>query len=270
MAVALALASGRAVGGTVAAGMAVFCGQLTVGWHNDWLDVERDARAGRADKPLAQGLVGRRTVGTAALVSGLATVPLSFLSGVQAAVAHIVAVGLALAYNARLKATLVSFVPYALAFPLLVAFISLGRHSSAWPPWWALAGASLLGTGAHLANASPDVVEDRSAGVLGLPQRLGPRLSIAGALVLMVASTLVIGVGPGGRWSGPVTVLAVLAVLVGVAMGFGLTLAMRRSRPTQPAPLQTTGGTGSRAWFQVTLVVAMANVALLVSRGSRF
>ena len=50
---------------------AVAATQLAVGWVNDWLDADRDRVAGRADKPVAAGTVGRRTVGVAGLISAL-------------------------------------------------------------------------------------------------------------------------------------------------------------------------------------------------------
>jgi 4-hydroxybenzoate polyprenyltransferase len=254
----------------VAVGSAVLTGQLAVGWHNDWRDAERDARAGRADKPLARGEIGRGTVGTAALCAVTATVPLSLLSGWRAGVAHIAAVCLALGYNARLKETAASFVPYLVAFPLLVAFISWGRHPSQWPPWWALLGAALLGTGAHLANAAPDVGQDLAAGVRGLPQRLGERRSVELALALLAASTtvLALGLGLGHGLSTEVkeATAGAFAVLVLVA---GLLLAWAALGRRQGGHrFGALGALGPRAWFRVVMLAALADVALLVVGGA--
>jgi 4-hydroxybenzoate polyprenyltransferase len=194
-----------------------------------------------------------------------ATVPLSLLSGWRAGLAHIVAVSLALGYNARLKETMASFVPYIVAFPLLVAFIALGRHPSQWPPWWALVGAALLGAGAHLANAAPDVGHDSAAGIRGLPQRLGARRSIEFALGLLVASAAVIGLGMGHSLSATakgVTVLAFTALLVVASV---LLWSERRGRgPAQ----RWLGALGPRAWFRVVMIAALGDVALLVIGGA--
>ena len=265
MAVALAAASGRTVWGTLAAGGAVLAGQLTVGWHNDWLDADRDARAGRADKPIARGDVARSAAEVAAFAAGLATVPLSLLSGWQAGTAHIVAVALALAYNAYLKATVVSFLPYLLAFPLLIAFISLGRHPSQWPPWWALLGAALLGTGAHLANAAPDVADDAATGVRGLPQRLGAIRSIGWALALMVASTGIIGLGAGHLSRPGVGEITFLVLVLLLAMAGVLYAVLGRGSGGEQRWREVAG---RRAWFRVAMLVAVANVALLVVKGT--
>src|SRR5690348_2325672 len=51
---------------------AVAATQLAVGWVNDWLDADRDRRAGRRDKPVAAGEISSRTVGVAGLISAAA------------------------------------------------------------------------------------------------------------------------------------------------------------------------------------------------------
>src|ERR1035438_1328560 len=88
LAVALAVGTGRSGIGVLAVGAAVLAGQLSVGWHNDWLDAARDAAAGRPDKPVAAGAITRRTVGRAALTALIAAVPLSLASGWRPGLAH--------------------------------------------------------------------------------------------------------------------------------------------------------------------------------------
>ena len=248
IAVALAAASGRSVAGTVAVGAAVLAGQLCVGWHNDWLDAERDRVARRQDKPVALGLVARRAVGRAALIAGTLTIPLSLLSNARAGGAHIAAVALALGYNAGLKSTVWSWVPYAVSFSLLVAFIDLGLPGAPWPPWWATTATAALATGAHLANALPDLEADVATGVRGLPHRLGRTRSRVGAAGLLLAASAVVTFGPGAPGAGPLAGLGLAVCLVVGAM--------------------TLGGQGDGRWaFRLTMGVALVDVALLVSRG---
>ncbi len=248
VAVALAAASGRSGAGTAAVGAAVLAGQLSVGWHNDWLDAERDRAAGRRDKPVAQGLVGRRAVGRAALTAAVVTVPLSLLSGRQAGTAHIAAVGLAWGYNAGLKSTAWSALPYAVSFSLLVTFICRGLPGAPGPPWWAIVATATLGTGAHLANALPDLEDDEATGVRGLPHRLGRTRSRVGAAALLLTASVAVTFGPGSQGPGTLAGLGVSAALV--AGGTAL------------------GRQGGGRWpFRLTMGVALVDVALLVARG---
>lgn len=228
-------------------GAAFLAGQLSVGWSNDWVDAGRDRAVGRPDKPTVQGLPVA-TVRTAALLALLACVPLSLLLGPRAGAAHLVAVASAWHYNARLKATALSFAPYALSFGLLPSVITLaaGHHHAA--PWWATAAGALLGVGAHGANVLPDLEDDLATGVRGLPQRLGRTTTTALAGTALVVATLLLAVGPGTSTLGLVAVA--LSVLV-----FGSGLVVGR----KPA---------SRAAFLSVIAVAGIDVLLLLVRGA--
>lgn len=248
IAVVLAARTGRSPAGVIAVGAAVAAGQLSVGWHNDWLDADRDIAAARRDKPVARGEISRAAVRKAALIALVVTVPLSLASGPPAAGAHLAAVALAWAYNARLKATAASFVPFAVAFALLVAFVTLGDTPASWPSWWALGAAALLGCGAHLVNAAPDLADDLAAGVRGLPHHLGRATSVRAALCLLVVASALVSFGPGRPgWAAGIALGA-----VAVAMGVGLVLG---ARP------------GSRWLFRSVLLVAGIDVVELVVRG---
>ena len=60
-ATALALSAGRGTGAILVAA-AVLCGQLSVGWSNDYIDRARDRTAARMDKPIVAGSVSARLV----------------------------------------------------------------------------------------------------------------------------------------------------------------------------------------------------------------
>ncbi|MFD8291017.1 UbiA family prenyltransferase [Streptomyces lavendulae] len=243
---ALAAAAGRGPAGTALTAAAVAAGQLSVGWSNDRADLRRDRATGRRDKPLATGALPAAAVTRAAVGALLLCVPLSLAAGPLAGAAHLVGVGAAWAYNLRLKATAASWVPYALAFGLLPAFVTLALPGRPWPPLWLTGAAALLGAGAHFANVLPDIADDLATGVRGLPQRLGARRSAAVAAGLVLASTACLLLGPPGR-SGPYArgLLALTCVLLCAA-----------------------ARAGGRVPFLATMGVAGADVLLLVVLGT--
>jgi 4-hydroxybenzoate polyprenyltransferase len=229
---------------------AFLTGQLSVGWSNDWIDAARDARSSRTDKPVGQGRLSVAAVRTAALTALGLCVPLSLAMGLGAGLLHLAAVAAAWSYNARLKATALSWLPYALAFGAVPSIVVLALPGASFAPAWATAAGALLGVGAHLCNALPDLEEDLAQGVRGLPHRLGPHRSAACAAVLLLTAAVVLAVGPPGR-PGLAAVVAVgLSVLV-TAVG------LARSRRA-----------GSRDAFLAAIVVAALSVGLLVGRGA--
>ena len=179
-------------------GAAVFAGQLAIGWQNDWIDAERDGLAARWDKPISSDLVGRGTVGTAAVLAAAACVPASAALGRRGALAHVVAVASAVSYNAGLKKTVLSILTYGVSFGLLpvVAHDAFPREDTT--PGWAIAAGALLGTAAHLINVLPDRDADRELGVRGVPQRLSPDVSLTLATGLLLAASGSIAFGAGG------------------------------------------------------------------------
>jgi 4-hydroxybenzoate polyprenyltransferase len=249
VATALAVATRRDLAGLAAVTAAVLSGQLAVGWLNDFLDAERDVAVGRADKPVAAGLVPRRVVRNAAVLAALACVPLSLLSGGPAGTVHLTGVAAALAYDTGVKGTVLSPAPYAVAFGALPAFVVLGLPGRPAPPWWLVVGGALLGCAAHFANVLPDLGDDLATGVRGLPHRLGPAGSRVAASGLLLAASLVLGLAPRG---GP-TPFAVAALPVAVAA-----LVVGHVLGRHP---------GSRAAFRAVIVAAGVDVLLLVAAG---
>jgi 4-hydroxybenzoate polyprenyltransferase len=215
---ALAVLAGRTAAGCVAVAVAVLAGQLSTGWSNDWFDAGRDTVVGRTDKPIVAGMVDVATVRAAALVALVACVPLSLLSGWRAAVVHLVAVGSAWAYNAGLKATVLSPLPYAVSFGLLPAFVTLGLPAHPWPRPALMAATALLGVGAHFVNTLADREDDAQSGVVGLPQRMSERADLLIGVALLVACAVTIwalgGGSPVGRAVALVGTLGASALVV--------------------------------------------------------
>ncbi|MCJ1685162.1 UbiA family prenyltransferase [Rathayibacter sp. VKM Ac-2928] len=229
LATVLAAASGHAPGIVVLVALAVFAGQLSIGLANDWIDADRDRAVGRTDKPVALGRISVGEVRAAALGTAAVAVVLSLLLGTVAAVAHLVLVAAGWAYDAGLKRTAFSVVPFLVAFGLLPV-VSVAAGGGQLPAWWAVATGAVFGVAIHCTNVLPDLVDDEATGVRGFPHRLGLRLSgvvAFGSLMLGAVLVLLGQVAGDDPVGGPGIVLAVVAtvaVLVLAAAGIRLVL----------------------------------------------
>lgn len=193
LSVLLAVAADLGPGRIVLVAAAVLAGQLSVGWSNDLVDESRDRAVGRTDKPVAAGDLSPRTLRAACAASLVAVVVLSFACGAFAGVVHLLCVASAWAYNFWLKSTPWSWAPYAVSFGGLVVFVTLADEPPALPRWWVPVAAALLGVGAHLLDALPDLEGDELTGVRGLPHRVGARrLPLVATAVLLAASVVVL------------------------------------------------------------------------------
>ncbi|MEV0749679.1 UbiA family prenyltransferase [Streptomyces sp. NPDC050273] len=228
---------------------AVLGGQLSVGWCNDAFDARRDAAAGRTGKPVAEGSVSRRTVWAAAFTAASLCVPLSLACGLLAGVVHLTAVAAAWAYNLKLKATALSWLPYVIGFGTLPAVAALALPGRPGPTWWAVTAGALLGLAAHLGDVLPDIEDDLRGGVRGLPHRLGPTTTGLLLPVPLVAASGVLALGPAGPaglWGAVTLAVAAPAALAGLLL----------ARTWRKAPLAAAA------------VVAAADVTLLLVRGT--
>ncbi|MEV7396997.1 UbiA family prenyltransferase [Aeromicrobium sp. NPDC092404] len=243
LAVLLAVAM-EATPATVAlTAIAAFTGQLSVGWSNDLIDRDRDRIAGRTDKPLATGVLRPETVRVAIALALAATAVASLSLGLRAGLLHLGLVSLGWAYNGWLKKTVGSFLPYAVCFGCLPIVVSLAAGEGMSPAWMPVAGA-LLGVGAHLINAVPDLADDERTGVQGLPHRLGARRSLDLATALMLAGSAATVLGPDRRID--VADGLTLALVVGLAIAGRL-------------------GRGPAA-FRAALAIALVDVVALLVR----
>jgi len=179
----------------------VLSGQVSVGWVNDLVDRHRDRQVGRQDKPVAMGWVDPGTVAFAIACATLLVVPLSIANGTAAGAAHLGAVASAWLANLWFKRSWLSWLPHAVSFGLLPAFLSyggLGGGMHGAPPTIAVTAlAALLGVGIHVLSTLPDLVEDRETGVRHLPLRIALRIGaarllwIGGAYTVLAAAGLV-------------------------------------------------------------------------------
>lgn len=202
--------------------VAVFFNQIAIGLSNDIVDVARDRRAGRTDKPLVSGALSRSTSWTLVVAASVLSLVLSFLVDYRVGLWQAVFLISGFAYNAGLKATVLSAVPYATGFAALPALVSAGTDPPTWPGSWVVVVGAILGVSAHFANVLPDSESDRVEGIRGLPQRV-PRQVTAGVLVTLTAisaGVLIWQSGAAALWMTlPAGVLAVTASIAAAVLG---------------------------------------------------
>ncbi len=195
MALAAAI-SGRAPREVALVLATVLVGQTVLGWDNDLVDEQSDRAAARTDKPLATGTLDRGTLGFALACAALLLVPLALSSGIAAGLAYLASVATGLAGNRWLRASVLSWVPWAVSFALYPAYLSYGgwggaAHGS--PPTLAMTAlAAALGVGVHVLTSLPGLVDDRAAGREHLPLRLALRVGAPRLLVLTTAFCVVV------------------------------------------------------------------------------
>ena len=163
----------------------VFTGQLVVGWSNDLYDFDDDLKHQRAKKPLVSGLITKqylqkwlRFMVPFSLVANLLG-PL----GIKGGSVYMLGIACGVAYNFYFKFSILSPLPYAIAFAALPSSVAVSKDIN--PPMWMLLGGALFGMAAHFINVIKDMDQDQASGIKGLPQRLGKVKSIAAAAVLI-------------------------------------------------------------------------------------
>lgn len=193
--------------------LALLLTQLAISLHNDYCDRELDA-ATKPWRALPRGVISPEALLTGAGALCIGGLLVAALLGPS--VTGLVALGTAagFAYNAWLKGTLWSWLPFWVALPSLplCAFLAAERFEPALALGY-LIGAPLV-VAVHLADALPDVESDGAFGVRGLAHRLGPQRTWLTCQVLLgLALALVAATGQGDRPMGPL-VLALLGLLI--------------------------------------------------------
>lgn len=234
---------------------AVFAGQLSVGLSNDAIDAARDRAVGRRDKPIAAGVVSVRLALGVAVASVVVALVLSALLGVGMLVAHAVGIASAWAYNAVLKSTVLSLVPFLLSFGLFPSLATLSAADPALAPLWAGIAGAVLGAAVHLTNVLPDLDDDRATGVQGFGHRIGVRPSAVLAVIGLLIGAAAVLLGPvGGElarvpWHG----WAFAGAVVIVAVATGVRCLIRSP---------------DRTVFRLVMLAALLLAAQLVATGS--
>jgi 4-hydroxybenzoate polyprenyltransferase len=165
--------------------LAIFAGQLVVGWSNDVIDFPLDSAAQRYKKPLVSGKITIEFLNKSISVALVMAFVLSIFSpfGWQGTLLHFLGILSATAYNLKLKSTIFSPLPYIISFGSLPWAIYLSADKT--PPLWLFLCFMIFSSAFHFLNVIKDLRWDLDQGVNGLPQRLGQKASIAIAMLLI-------------------------------------------------------------------------------------
>jgi 4-hydroxybenzoate polyprenyltransferase len=189
--------------------------QFSISALNEWADADVDRRAGR-QRPIPLGLVSPGAALGVAVVCAVGAFLLCVLSDLGPFALLLVGVGTASgwAYDLWLKATPLSFVPFAIAFPLMPFWIGVlaGRPPTSLLPLFL--GGSPLAAAIHLADAIPDRDRDRRAGLKTLAVALGrpgAEMAAAGLLLLGTMVSIILLIRRGQTSIGALSLVAIVA-----------------------------------------------------------
>jgi len=170
----------------------IFLGQLLVGWSNDLNDYPDDLKHNRTVKPLVSGEITSKQLLRAIKICAPFALIFNLFGplGIKGGLIYLFGVGMGVAYNFYFKSTLLSPLPYALAFAALVSSIVISTDRT--PPIWLITCGGLLGVAAHFANVLKDIDQDLESKIKGLPQRLGKKVSRIICASLLIGTTLIL------------------------------------------------------------------------------
>ena len=171
--------------------IAIFAGQLVVGWSNDLIDAPLDIAARRTKKPIVGKEIDINQLRKSIVFALLAALLLSLISplGLIGTLIHFLGILSATLYNLKLKSTILSPLPYIVSFGALPWAIYLPTGNQ--PPLWLFIDFMLIAVAFHFFNVLKDFQWDINQGVLGLPQRLGRNASLIISILLVTTAILV-------------------------------------------------------------------------------
>ena len=163
----------------VVLGGGMLCFQFAIGIANDIVDATEDAKS-KPWKAIPRGVVPRKAAVIATTM--FAGAGLILTSGLPVVAWLIGMAGLAcgLIYDVQLKRTALSWVPLAVALPLVPVWAFTAFEAWDHLLWWAFPLGALLGLALHLTNQLPDLESEQ--GAKGTAHRLGARRTFRGAV----------------------------------------------------------------------------------------
>ena len=171
--------------------LAIFAGQLVVGWSNDFIDAPLDIAAQRTKKPIVSKELKPEQLKKSIVFALIAALLFSLFSplGITGTLVHFLGILSATFYNLKLKPTILSPLPYIVSFGALPWAIYLPAGNQ--PPLWLFIDFMIIAVAFHFFNVLKDFQWDINQGILGLPQRLGKNASLFISISLVISALLV-------------------------------------------------------------------------------
>ena len=172
--------------------IAIFAGQLVVGWSNDFIDAPLDIAAQRTKKPIVSKEINPEQLKKSIFGALFVALILSLFSplGLTGTLIHFLGILSATIYNFKLKPTILSPLPFIVSFGALPWAIYLPAGND--PPLWLFIDFMLIAVAFHFFNVLKDFQWDIKQGIMGLPQRLGRNVSLFISISLIVSAVLVL------------------------------------------------------------------------------
>jgi len=161
---------------TVALLLAMAAIQTSVGIFNDYYDRDLDAVA-KPYRALPAGLVSAQSAYRAAWIAVALGLGAAATLGLSSMLVLALGAAMGFLYSARLKRSVLSWLPYAIAYPMvpLWVWVSLGKFR---PEMFLIYPTAIpFSLGVHLCNQLRDYEDDTEQGMKGLTQHLGKETS---------------------------------------------------------------------------------------------
>jgi 4-hydroxybenzoate polyprenyltransferase len=199
--------------------------QIAIAVFNDICDRKLDAVA-RPGRAFPRRLIRPTTAMWIVTASALVSLVLSSRLGLESLFMVAIGTGFGLAYSLAFKRSIWSWMPFAVAFPLLPVWIIHTVDPRVSDPWTVFAIGIPVAVAIHIADSIPDVEADRRAASSGIAVRLGTGKSFIVCRVLLVIGAAI------GLFLSPLTPSPLVAVAGSTAcLGGVLMSAWNKFRP---------------------------------------
>lgn len=163
--------------------------QVAIAVFNDICDRDLD-RESRSERALPRGLVHTNVASGIVVVCAVGAILLALTLGLLSGLLVVCGTGLGLTYSAWFKRSVLSWLPFALAFPLLPIWELVVFHNHLGLLWTIGAIGFPAAIALHLADALPDRENDVAAGSGGLATHLSRRQTVMACRGLLFLSAV--------------------------------------------------------------------------------